>query len=101
MIKASKLNHFVSYLSILCKYIIKFKPVFLIYFWDCWHGIPNDRPNELHAGFTTVPFKYLFEDILIFNFGFSNGGLSQWGRSNRPRIGPGTVKSLNAPWELS
>ena len=30
-----------------------------------------------------------------------HGGLSQWGRSNRPRIGPGTVKSLNAPWELS
>ena len=22
------------------------------------------------------------------------------GRSNRPRIRPGTVKSLNAPWEL-
>ena len=30
-----------------------------------------------------------------------HGGLSQWGRSNRPRIRPGTVKSLNAPWELS
>ena len=29
-----------------------------------------------------------------------HGGLSQWGRSNRPRIRPGTVKSLNAPWEL-
>ena len=25
----------------------------------------------------------------------------QWGRSNRPRIRPGTEKSLNAPWELS
>ena len=30
-----------------------------------------------------------------------HGGLSQWGRSNRPRIRSGTVKSLNAPWELS
>ena len=30
-----------------------------------------------------------------------HGGLSQWGRSNRPRIRPGSVKSLNAPWELS
>ena len=30
-----------------------------------------------------------------------HGGLSQWGRSNRPRIRPGTVKSLNAPWELA
>ena len=30
-----------------------------------------------------------------------HGGVSQWGRSNRPRIRPGTVKSLNAPWELS
>ena len=30
-----------------------------------------------------------------------HGGLSQWGRSNRPRIRPGTVKSLNAPWEWS
>ena len=30
-----------------------------------------------------------------------HGGLSQWGWSNRPRIRPGTVKSLNAPWELS
>ena len=30
-----------------------------------------------------------------------HGGLSQWCRSNRPRIRPGTVKSLNAPWELS
>ena len=29
-----------------------------------------------------------------------HGGLSQWGRSNRPRIRPGTVKSLNAPWEF-
>ena len=27
--------------------------------------------------------------------------LSQWGWSNRPRIRPGTVKSLNAPWEFS
>ena len=25
----------------------------------------------------------------------------QWGRSNKPRIRPGTVKSLNATWELS
>ena len=31
----------------------------------------------------------------------SHGGLSQWDRSNRPRTRPGTVKSLNAPWELS
>ena len=30
-----------------------------------------------------------------------HGGQSQWGRSNSPRIRPGTVKSLNAPWELS
>ena len=30
-----------------------------------------------------------------------HGGLSQWGRSNRPRIRPGTLKSLNAPLELS
>ena len=30
-----------------------------------------------------------------------HGGLIQRGRSNRPRIWPGTVKSLNAPWELS
>ena len=30
-----------------------------------------------------------------------HGGLSQWGRSNRPRIRLGSVKSLNAPWELS
>ena len=29
-----------------------------------------------------------------------HGGLSQWGLSNRPRIRLGTVKSLNAPWEL-
>ena len=36
--------------------------------------------------------------ILLFSY---NGGLSQWGRSNRPRIRPGTVKSPNAPWELS
>ena len=28
-------------------------------------------------------------------------GLSHWGRSNRPRITPGTEKSLNAPLELS
>ena len=33
--------------------------------------------------------------------GLYHGGLSQWGRSNRPRIRPGTVKSLNAPRELS
>ena len=25
----------------------------------------------------------------------------EWGWSNRPRIRPGTVQSLNAPWELS
>ena len=31
----------------------------------------------------------------------SHGGLIQWGRSNRTRIRPGTVKSLNAPLELS
>ena len=30
-----------------------------------------------------------------------HGGLSEWGRSNRPRIRPGTVKSLNAPRGLS
>ena len=30
----------------------------------------------------------------------NHGGLSQWGRSNMPRIMPGTVKSLNALWEL-
>ena len=36
-----------------------------------------------------------------FNSYLDHGGLSQWGRSNRPRIRPGTVKSLNAPWELS
>ena len=30
-----------------------------------------------------------------------HGVLSQWGLSNKPRIRPGTVKSLNAPWELS
>ena len=39
--------------------------------------------------------KYL-EIIFIYH-----GGLSQWGRSNRPRIRWGTVKSLNAPWKLS
>ena len=31
----------------------------------------------------------------------THGGLSQWGQLNRPRIRPGIVKSLNAPWELS
>jgi len=35
------------------------------------------------------------------DFNLIHGGLSQWCRSNRPRIRPGTVKSLNAPWELS
>ena len=30
-----------------------------------------------------------------------HGGLSQWGRSNRPRIRLGTVKGLSASWELS
>ena len=29
-----------------------------------------------------------------------HGGLSQCGPSNRPRIRPGTVKSLNAPWDV-
>ena len=37
---------------------------------------------------------------LTLSVGF-HGGLSHWGRSNRPRIRPGTVKSLNAPCELS
>ena len=31
----------------------------------------------------------------------AHGGLSPRGRSNRLRIRPDTVKSLNAPWELS
>ena len=38
---------------------------------------------------------------MVFAQRFIHGGLSQWGRSNRPRIRPGTVKSLNAPCELS
>ena len=37
----------------------------------------------------------------IYPFVKFHGGLSQWGRSNRPRIRPGAIKSLNAPWELS
>ena len=41
-------------------------------------------------------FKY---ELYLMNR--DHGGLSQWGRSNRPRIMPVTVKSLNAPWELS
>ena len=37
----------------------------------------------------------------MYELNIIHGGLSQWGRSNRPRIRPGTVKTLNAPWELS
>ena len=50
-----------------------------------------------------VSLQMIFFKVLL-NMGVSlsmHGGLSQWGRSNRPRIRPGTVKSLNAPWELS
>ena len=43
----------------------------------------------------------IYESQTSTIYNFKHGGLSQWGRSNRPRIRPGTVKSLNVPWELS
>ena len=43
-------------------------------------------------------YKFFFISFHVLS---RHGGLSQWGRSNRPRIRSGTLKSLNAPLELS
>ena len=53
----------------------------------------NLRINDkyLHFGF------YNYDRVISSE----HGGLSQWDRSYRPRIRPGTVISLNGPWELS
>ena len=52
-----------------------------------------------------IPYRdgYNFDTVLhqILETETSHGGLSQWGRTYRPSIRPGTVKSLNLPWELS
>ena len=58
--------------------------------------------------FTCLSPLYIYPSILILSIyciliylSLFHGGLSQWARSNRPMIWPGTVKSLIAPWELS
>ena len=67
---------------------------------------------KVHVRFRNHAHTYSLEELILWGTDcligqiktispHHHGGLSQWGRSNRPRIRPGTVKSLNAPWELS
>ena len=54
-------------------------------------SINRNLQNQYSKSETWKPHSFLIR----------HGGLSHWGRSNRSRIRPGTVKSLNAPWDLS
>ena len=66
---------------------VRLRQVMILYKWSVCHV-----EHSVH--------EFISYNKLIY-VQAAHGGLSQWGRSNRPRIRLGTVKSLNALWELS